>query len=305
MEWDFELVAGPYSGPTYGVAWDGEVVLFSAAAESCVLRYDPRSGSVSEFRRYMAGIKGLGFDAQGAFYGCQAGSRRIVCFNRDGSTAPMEHKLNGKYHNHPYALTIDTEGRVWFSDPVDAAPTRGPQLHGPLEHQSVLRLQKRSDGTWQIKRMTYDTTSPRAVLISQNQRTLYVAENSTQKDGKRELRAYPIQQDGSLGTYSVLHTFGSDPRGIHRGIDGMCLDCAGNIIACAGWQKSGPGPMIYVIAPSGRILETHPTPVDQPLMCTFGGTDLQTLYVTTMGGHLYRVGKTGRQGRLLYPRNTQ
>ena len=260
------------------------------------MRYDPESGSVTAFRKYLAGIKGLGFDAEGNFYGCQSSSRRLVRFNRDGSTSPMEHKLDGKFHNHPYDLSADTQGRIWFSDPIDPAPTRGPQLHGPLAHQSVLRLGKRSDGAWQIRRMTRDTHSPGAVLISPNGRTLYVADNSDDAQGKQELRAYPVQPDGSLGAYTVLHTFGADHRGVHRGIAGMCVDSEGNIVACAGWEKSGPGPLIYVFAPSGRIMETHPTPVDQPLMCAFGDAGLRTLYVTTQGGHLYRVRNTERQG---------
>ena len=42
----------------------------------------------------------------------------------------------------------------------------------------------------------------------------------------RELRAYPIEEDGSLGAYEVLHNFGP-----HRGIDGMRLDADLNIVA--------------------------------------------------------------------------
>jgi gluconolactonase len=81
----------------------------------------------------------------------------------------------------------------------------------------------------------------------------------------------------------------------------MVLDTGGNIIACAGHRESGPGPMIYVFAPSGRVLETHPVPVDHPTNCTFGDADLGTLYVTTGGGHLFRVRNTGRRGWLSYP----
>ena len=34
----------------------------------------------------------------------------------------------------------------------------------------------------------------------------------------------------------------------------------------------------------------------------FGDADLGTLYVTTGGGHLFRVRDSGRRGWLLYPR---
>ena len=42
-------------------------------------------------------------------------------------------------------------------------------------------------------------------------------------------------------------------------------------------------------------------PVDLPTNCTFGDADLRPLYITTGGGHFYRVPNTGRQGWLLFP----
>ena len=84
----------------------------------------------------------------------------------------------------------------------------------------------------------------------------------------------------------------------------MCFDSESNIIACAGWLQNGPGPLIYVFAPSGRVLETHPMleGVDRATNCTFGDPDLSTLYITTGGGgHLFRVPNTGRRGWSVYP----
>ncbi|MFQ5878805.1 MAG: SMP-30/gluconolactonase/LRE family protein, partial [Dehalococcoidia bacterium] len=268
---------------------------------SRILRHDPRSGETTDFRRYTNRTNGLAFSADGQLYGCQGGSRRIVRFNADGSTSLLEYRLDGHFHNHPNDLAIDEQGRIWFTDPYGRLPAPGPQLQGPLDHASVLRLERRVDRTWTIRRMTYDTTSPNGILVSQDQRTLYVAESDYGEDKRRELRAYPIREDGTLGPYTVLHTFGIDQRGVHRGVDGMCLDTEGNIIVCAGWERSGPGPMIYVFSPSGQVLETHPVPVDRPTNCTFGDADLRTLYVTTGEGHLFRVRNTGRQGWLLFP----
>ena len=106
---------------------------------------------------------------------------------------------------------------------------------------------------------------------------------------------YPVRDDGSLGPCTVMHTFGADVRGPHRGVEGMCLDADGNILACAGWQRSGPGPLVYVFAPGGAVLETHALPADAPNRCCFGGRDLDRLYVTTAGGHLYEA-RTQRRG---------
>jgi len=86
--------------------------------------------------------------------------------------------------------------------------------------------------------------SPRAVLLSPDQNTLYVADGEPRRGERRELRAYPIRDDGTLDQPAVMHTFGADHRGEHRGIEGMCLDGDGNIIAVGGWRRSGPGPLV-------------------------------------------------------------
>jgi gluconolactonase len=293
-EWKFERVAGPFDGTTEGPVWDGKAVLFSVPAENRILRYEPQSGAITEFRKYTNRTKGLAFSADRLLYGCQSGSRRIVQFNVDGSTSPLAYSLSGHFHNHPYDLAIDRTRRIWFTDPYDPIPAPGPQLHGPLEHASVLLLDRRVDRSWYLKRMTYDTCSPAGIALSADEKILYVAENGLTQD-KRELRAYPIQDDGTLGSYIVLHTFGSDHRGPHPGISGMCLDSDGYIIAAAGSEKSGPGPMLYVFAPSGRVIETHPIS-EQPTKCAFGDNDLSTIYVTTEGGNLYRARDCGRIG---------
>jgi gluconolactonase len=106
-----------------------------------------------------------------------------------------------------------------------------------------------------------------------------------------------------LGQYIVVHQFGQDHRGPQRGIDGMCLDSEGNIVGTAGNYASGPGPMIYVWTPQGRVLETYPMPVgvDTPTNCAYGDADLSSLYVTTIGGHLLRLRNTGRRGWIMWP----
>ena len=299
MKWNFELVAGPYGGTTEGPAWDGEALLFSHTYGNRVLRYDPVAGETTEWRAYTNRTSGLAFSAEGHLYGCQQMSRRIIQFNPDGSTTPLEHRLDGKYHNNPNDLAVDKQGRIWFSDPIHRLSATGPQ-QPLLDHRSVLRLDHRVDRSWVLRRMTFDTSSPNGLLVSEDQRTLYAADSSSETR-LAELRAYPIRDDGSLDVYVVLHTWGSDHRGPHRGIDGMCLDADGNIVACAGSNLSGAGPMIYVFSPAGRVLETHPTPVDNPINCTFGGPRLEDLYVTTSEGHLFRVRDTGRRGWLIYP----
>jgi gluconolactonase len=240
----------------------------------------------------------LCFDAQGNLYGCQQGGRRIVRFEKDRKTiTSLPHMLDGKRHNNPNDLAVDKKGRIWFTDPYSGAGGSGPQ---ELDHMSVLRLDPTGDDQWELKRATTDISRPNGILVSRDQQTLYVAQSDYGVDRRRELRAYPIHEDGTLGSYITLHTFGVDHRGVQRGVDGMTLDMDGNIIVCAGWEAGGPGPMIYVFSPIGRVLSTHPLRVDRPTNCCFGDPDMKTLYVTTGGGYLFRA-RTEHVGWIMWP----
>ena len=298
MSWDFELVSGPYGGTTEGPVWDGEAVIFTHIPGCRLLRYDPRSGETTEYFTDVNYVNGLCFDASGNLFGCQQGGRRIVRFEKDGQTiTSLPHLLDGKRHNNPNDLVVDRSGRIWFTDPYSGIGDSGPQ---ELDHMSVLRLDPTGDGQYDLQRVTTDISRPNGILSSRDQKTLYVAQSDYGLDRLRELRAYPINDDGTLGNYETLHTFGVDHRGAQRGVDGMTLDTDGNIIACAGWESAGPGPMIYVFSPEGRVLETHPIRVERATNCCFGDADMKTLYVTTGGGHLFRA-RTDRTGWIMWP----
>lgn len=298
MGWKFELVGGPFGATSEGPAWDGRYLYFTLIQQNRIMRYDPKKDECIEWKTETRATNGTMFGPDGRLYGCSAGGRAIVRFEADGRTSVLVDRLEGKRLNTPNDLAIDRKGRIWFSNPwnevlVDSGETM------ELADEPVLRADP-GPGKWTVSRAASDTTSPNGVLLSADERTLYVSQCDYGEDRLRELRAYPIKEDGSLGPYTVLHQFGKDYRGVHRAVDGMCLDADGNIVACAGHLKSGPGPMIYIFSPAGRILETHPLPTDRPTNCTFGDADLHTLYVTTANGHLYRA-RTGRQGRNLYP----
>jgi gluconolactonase len=300
MQWKFELLMKPAGIPlTEGPAWDGEYLHFTHIHASCIYRYEPKSGSIAKWREGINRTNGLAFDAAGRLFGCCSGGRSILRFDPDGKNAVIADRVEGKKLNTPNDLAIDRKGRIWFTNPWNEGNVDATERQ-ELDHRSVLRADPQKDGRYTVTRVTVDTTQPNGILVSQDQSTLYVAESGYTKGVARELRAYPIRDDGSLGTYSTLFTWGEDARGVHRGIDGMCLDRDGNIVATAGWEVSGPGPMIYVFSPTGRVLETHPVPAIRPTNCCFGGPDLTTLFVTTTQGHFFRAA-TNRVGWAMYP----
>ena len=88
-------------------------------------------------------------------------------------------------------------------------------------NRDILRADPQPDGGYTCQRMTFDTTGTNGLLVSPDERSLYIIQTDPSPEGVRELRSYPINDDGSLGQYIVLHQFGRDHRGPQRGIDGM------------------------------------------------------------------------------------
>jgi sugar lactone lactonase YvrE len=301
MAWKFEPVPGPgnaaFTGALGGLAWDGTGLLISATEAGLIYRHDPATGRVDEWRRYANRVNGIAFSTEPrVLYGCQEGGRRMIQFQPRGTANPTATRIDGKVHNFPCDLCVDRAGRVWFSDPYSHVLSFGPQIFPPLGHASVLRLERDERAHWHLHRVTEDTLAPRAVVLSPDEKTLYVSEGEVGRAGPRELRAYPLDDHGHVGRPAVLHTFGADYYGEHRGIEGMCLDVDGNLIVVCGSKAAGPGPLVMVMSPTGTILESHPIPGDKPARVAFGGKALDTLYICTLAGELFKVTGTGLKG---------
>lgn len=270
----------------------GGSVLFTLPDANMLMAYRPASARTEVLRRFTCGADGIAVAPDGALYVCQSTSRRVARLHTDGSTSVLPYLLEGRLHNFPRKLDVDPSGAIWFSDTAKLV-SPGPQIYPVLDHASVLRLSPSPRGP-RLERMTFDTAAPSAVLFSADGRVLFVSENDPNPEGKRELRAYPVERSG-LGKPQVLWAFGADWRGAHRGIDGMCLDENGNIVACSG-GAAGSGPTVSVMDPKGRVLEGHAAPAEM-IGCTFGDEDLGSLYLTSAEGELWRTRDTGLRGR--------
>ena len=295
---ELTIVAGPFGGVTEGPAWDGERLLFTHIPTSRILAYDPATRLTSIARTGTNWCNGTMFDTQGRHYGCEGGARRVVRYDGDDAAVVLSDSFEGRRYNIPNDLAIDGAGRIWFTDPFyegAGGPWSEDRSQMDLDHESVYRLDPDGGGGYSTARVTFDTTRPNGLLFNLDHSVLYVAQSGRRPDEDRQLRAYPVRADGSLGDGEVLHDFGA-----WRGIDGMVLDTEGNIWATAGTTEGGPGPRVYVFSPSGEVIARHRVPADNPTNCTFAGPDLSELYVTTIDGYLL-WGRTGATGRLWYP----
>src|SRR5207249_2683850 len=108
-----EFTEGPAEGP------DG-CVYFSDIGNR-IMKFDPKTGKTSEFRNPSGRSNGLKFDARGRLIACEGantgGNRRVSITEKDGTVKTLADKFDGKMLNSPNDLTLDSKGRIYFSDP--------------------------------------------------------------------------------------------------------------------------------------------------------------------------------------------
>ena len=288
MPWTFEDAAPMIGTITEGNCWTGTHMLYSNVALNRIMRLDVKSGLVDVFAENTEGTNGLNYDADGNLYGCAGDGRKVVKFNDDGSFETVVDNIDGLRLNSPNDLAITPSGAIYFSDRVgDSNPEVG------ITYSAIISAEKDADGNWVCTRRTFDTTQPNGLVFSKDYKTLYVAQSDFRASESRDLRAYPVNDDGSLGDVKIIHDFGP-----HRGIDGMTLASDGSIVACTGWEISGPGGNVTHFDPDGMIIEQHPVVAQRPTNCTFADGDL---YVSSIEGHTLVARDTGLTGYLLYP----
>ena len=251
-----------------------------------VMKFDPKTKKVTVHCPNSGMGNGLMFTRDGKLIGCCAsplgGHRALVEFLPDGSVQPIVSKFEGKRFNSPNDLVIDRKGRIYFSDPKYVGPEKLE-----LDRLNLFRLDP--DGTLQIATQAVD--KPNGVMLSPDQKTLYVAETdngSATADldeepatpGRMTLNAFVVNDDGSLGAKTVLHNFGNE-----TGVDGMTVYLEGHIYAAVRSQSRFG---IVVFDSFGHELAYIQTPI-LPTNCVFGRNDQQkTLYITA-GSGLYRI----------------
>ncbi|MBI4906035.1 MAG: SMP-30/gluconolactonase/LRE family protein [Acidobacteria bacterium] len=273
-------------GPT--VDPDGNVY-FTEIITQRIMKFSV-DGKLTVFRENSNTANGLLFDNEGRLVACEGASLKGVQFGgsphaavamkprvtrTDMKTGKVEVLADG-YEGAPFSgpndVTMDSKGRLYFTDMTGGAAYRiDPD-------KKLTRLLAKPE----IQR-------PNGIMISPDDKTLYLVEANNQENGARMLRAYDLGADGSVSNMRVFHNFYPG-----RSADGMCMDSKGNLYAVAGLhQRRGTHETldtkagVHVFAPDGKLVKFIVVPEDTVTNCTFGGPDLKTLYVTA-GKGLYK-----------------
>lgn len=246
-------------------------------------------GRVSVFRKD-AQSNGLLLDHQGRLVVCESGRRRVTRTELDGTITVLADQFEGHRFNTPNDLTIDSAGRIYFSDPRYGARDDMELLDsGGRLVEGVYRIDAPGKVTRIISR---EVDRPNGLLVSPDDHYLYVADNNNNKrGGARKLWRFRLYANGSIDPGSRKLIFDWQTA---RGPDGFKMDSKGRLFVAAGLNKANPPyesahPLsagIYLLSSSGDILSYVPIPNDEVTNCAFGGPDLKTLFVTA-GGHLW------------------
>jgi len=293
-----KLAGGGVGGE--GPAWDPKLGLLMSGNDN-VNRLD-RDGKVSVFRKD-AGTNGLLFDARGRLLACEPKRHAITRTEPDGKVTVLTDAFNGKRYNEPNDLTVDSKGRIYFSDPRYGADAGKEQLDATGHTiEGVYRI----DPDGKVSRVIgREVERANGVLVSADDRYLYVADNDNNHvGGARKLWRFDLRPDGTAEPASrkLLYDWGKG-----RGPDGVKQDVKGRLYVAAGLNRPNPPAEpatdvkggIYVLSPEGKLLDFLPVPTDEVTNCAFGGDDLKTLYVTA-GGTLYSI-RTTTPGRVVWP----
>ena len=271
-------------GPT--VDADGNV-FFTDLRSSRIMRLSTE-GQVTTFREPSNGANGLIFDSQWRLLACEGGDDgelpRVTRTDMEtGEIEVVADHYEGKQLHRPNDLTIDAQGRIYFTD------RPGPN---PTPEQTGVHGVYRVDPNGAIDRILTEPEieRPNGIVISPDDRTLYLIEASQVEGGARMIRAYELSDYGTVSNMRLFYNFYPGRSG-----DGMTIDSEGNLYVAAGLhRRRGTAETldtptgVHVISPEGERIEIIPIPEDTITNAAFGGPELKTLYVTA-GKTLFQI----------------
>lgn len=240
-------IAGHAEGPVWAAAWGGLRWVDAAAGDLLTLRDDGivRQHVDDEFVAFVRPRRTGGFVA--------AGARTLYLADEpDGETRAVA-RLGDDPGVRMNDGCCDPDGRLLAgSMAYDSAPGRG----------SLRRI----DVDLTISTVLPEVTISNGIGFTSEGSQAYYADTATGR-----VDVFDVS-DGELVDRRPLVAIPSDVGAP----DGLCIDHDGNV-----WVALWGGSAVHAYDSSGSLIERIALPVPQVSACTFGGTGLGTLFITT------------------------
>lgn len=262
-------------GNTEGAAIDSKGNLFfcSRGTYKGIVRWKEKDGA----QRYAsvatgAGPGGLWIDSNDNIFATGTKERRIFKLSpsKKVTTVARGFEKNPKVATGPNDLVVASNGTIYFTDPNG--------YYGESPNGTVYRVDPKGKTTI----FTEEITGPNGIILSNDEKTLYVAHNIAKTTSKIE--RWPLNDDGSAGAMAEVATINDCVA------DGMAVDRDGAI-----WLTCYSFGAAYRVTPEGKI--THKVTMAQKALTNakFGrGSDSNNLYLTSsdmdrVTGYIYRA----------------
>jgi len=276
IEIQAELIASDASwGNTAGPAIDskGNLYFTSRGTYKGVVKWNAKEGA----SRYLdiatgAGPGGLWIDDADVLFATATDEREILKVTPDKKVTSIAKgfEKDPKTSTGPNDLVVAKDGTVYFTAPNG--------YDGSSPNGTIYRIGK--DGKTAV--FSDEITGPNGIILSADQKTLYVAHNTAANTSKIEM--WPLDAAGAPGPRKELITI----EGCQA--DGMDVDREGAI-----WLTCYSFGTAYRVTPDGKI--THKVLTAQKALTNakFGrGADANTLYLTSsdmarVTGYVYKA----------------
>ena len=242
----FKFTEGPAQGP------DGKIY-FTDIPNERIMVFDPESEKTTVYREKSGKANGLWWTAADALLACEGGNRRLTRTDASGNIVVLADKFDGKKFNSPNDLVQDGYGGIYFTD-----PRYGNRDDMEMKIEGVYYYGRNK----KLTRVIDDAGKPNGVLLSNDGKTLYIADTV-----KKKIYAYDVTGEGVINNKREFAQIGSD---------GLTIDERGNLYAT--WQGK-----IWIFSPEGNELAQIECP-EGPANCTLGGPLGNTLYITARKG---------------------
>jgi sugar lactone lactonase YvrE len=187
------------------------------------------------------------------------GGRRLLRISPTRQVETLAHSYRGQPFNNPNDVCLDQAGNIYFTDPQGQDKTSVGSIY---RYSTAGRLTRLHTG------LQY----PNGLVVSGDQKTLYVAETWT-----RSIVAFNLARDGTLSGQRLLYRFPTPT------VDGLAVDEHGRI-----WVARLDNKSVDVLSPAGKVLASYPVGGDRVTNLAWWE---KSLYVSVAGkaGALYKL----------------
>lgn len=247
---EYEFTEGP------AVDKDGNV-FFTDQPNDRIVRWDAESNTVSDYMKPAGRSNGLYFDHDGNLLSCADEKNELWRIGSEKNVTVLIDNFEGKLLGGPNDLWVDSNGGIYFTDPLYDRPWWEP-TDNRITERRVYYITPSIGEVHIVAEGGYE--QPNGIIGSADGKTLYVADN-----GAKKTYSFSINEDASLSNRTLFADMGSD---------GMTTDNQGNV------YLTGDG--VTVFNSKGEQINHIPVPENWTANVTFGGPNQDILFITAM-----------------------